>query len=189
LDKWPWVTHTGSVTSSPRTANDDGPGTGEDLRRSAHGDREAFARVYDRTVAGVYGLVLRMLRDPVRAQEVVRETYLDAWSQAHRYDPCQGSASAWITGLAHRRAVARVRAVGRLTLSDATAEPTRETSPEVRAAWSGLSAQEARALDLTYVRGASFQEAAGFLDVLPSVVTSLLRQGLLRLRDSQAPAA
>ena len=146
------MTHTGSVTSSSRTANDDGAGTGEDLRRSAHGDREAFARVYDRTVARVYGLALRMLRDPVRAQEVTRETYLDAWSQAHRYDPTEGSASAWITGLAHRRAVARVRAVGGRTLSDATAEPTGETSPDARAAWSALSAQEARALDLTYLR-------------------------------------
>lgn len=177
------------MTSSPRTATDDGAGAAEDLRRSAHGDREAFARVYDRTVAGVYGLVLRMLRDPARAQEVTRETYLDAWSQAHRYDPSQGSAAAWITGLAHRRTVARVRAVGRRTSSDATARPTRETAPDVRAAWSGLSAQEARALDLTYWHGASFQDAAGFLDVPPSVVTGLLRQGLLRLRGSQAPAA
>ena len=183
------MTHTGSVTSCPRTANDDGAGTGDDLRRSALGDREAFARVYDRTVARVYGLVLRMLRDPVRAQEVTRETYLDAWAQAHRYDPTEGSASAWLTSLAHRRALARVRAVGGGTLSEATAEPTGETSPGARAAWSALSAPEARALDLTYLRGASFLDAAEILDVAPGAVTSLLRQGLLRLRDSPAPAA
>ena len=175
LDKPTAVTHTGPVTTS-RTVSDEGAATAEDLRRCAGGDSDALARLYDATAARVYGLVLRTLGDPVRAQEVTRQTYLDVWSQAHRYDPARGSASTWITGLAHRRVLAGVRsAAGPGPAATGAATST------------VLSREQARALDLTYFGGATCGQAAEVLDVPVGAVRDLLRHGLRRLRDSADP--
>ena len=180
------MTHTGRVTSSSRTAAVEGGGSAEDVRRCAHGDRDALARLYDRTAPRVYGLALRTLGDPATAQEVTRETYLEVWSQAHRYEPAHGSASAWIAGIAHRRAVERVRAVPAPTVATADIAWGPSHRP---AGWAVLSAEQARALQVTYVNGSTCREAAELLDVPPGTIASLLRQGLLRLRNSHAPAA
>ena len=89
------------------------PDLGELFRRSARGDESAFAAVYDATAARVHGLVLRVIRDPAQAEEVTQETFLEAWRIASRFDPDRGSALAWLLTLAHRRAVERLRTIGR----------------------------------------------------------------------------
>ncbi len=80
------------------------------LRRVARGDAEAFAGLYDATSARIYGLVIRILRDPGYSEETTQDVYAQVWRCAAEYDPEQGSALAWLMTLAHRRAVDRVRA-------------------------------------------------------------------------------
>jgi DNA-directed RNA polymerase specialized sigma24 family protein len=55
----------------------------------------------------VYGLCTRVLRDPAQAGEVAQEVLVEVWRTATRFDERRGSASAWITTIAHRRAVDR----------------------------------------------------------------------------------
>src|SRR5690348_15913128 len=82
-----------------------------DLKAASRGDQQAFARVYDATSAKMYGLVLRVLRNPAMAEEVTQECFLEIWRQSARYEAERGSALAWMLTIAHRRAVDRVRAV------------------------------------------------------------------------------
>src|SRR5215216_5127524 len=77
------------------------------MTRCATGDQLAFAEIYDLTVRRVYGTALRVLRSPDHAEEV----YLEVWNQARRYLREKGSVVSWITTMAHRRAVDRVRSV------------------------------------------------------------------------------
>src|SRR5215213_1251148 len=77
----------------------------------ATGDQLAFAELYDLTVRRVYGTALRVLRSPEHAEEVTQEVYLEVWNQARRYVREKGSVVSWITTMAHRRAVDRVRSV------------------------------------------------------------------------------
>src|SRR5699024_10150668 len=49
------------------------------LGRLADGDRDAFAEFYRVTSSRVYGMVLRVLRDPGYAEETVQEVYLQVW--------------------------------------------------------------------------------------------------------------
>src|ERR1700757_2247710 len=80
------------------------------LDRVAHGDRAAFATVYDLTKTRVYGLVMRVLRDPGYSEETTQDVYLEVWRTAPAYDPAKGTALAWLLTVAHRRAIDRVRA-------------------------------------------------------------------------------
>jgi RNA polymerase sigma-70 factor (ECF subfamily) len=79
------------------------------LRRVARRDADAFAALYDHTRSRVYGLVIRVLRDPGYSEETTQEIYLEVWRSAGAYDPAKGSALSWLLTMAHRRAVDRVR--------------------------------------------------------------------------------
>jgi RNA polymerase sigma-70 factor (ECF subfamily) len=46
------------------------------LKRSGRGDKDAFAELYDATSARVYGLAVRVVRDPAQAEEVAQESFL-----------------------------------------------------------------------------------------------------------------
>lgn len=47
--------------------------------------------MYDATAGPVYGLILRVVRSPQLAAEVLQEVYLMAWQQAARFDPDRGT--------------------------------------------------------------------------------------------------
>ena len=84
---------------------------GELVLRSARGHEDAFAELYDLTSSRIYGVVLRVLRSADHAAEVTQEVYVEIWRQSARYAPEKGSVLGWMTTMAHRRAVDRVRSV------------------------------------------------------------------------------
>src|SRR4051794_41892371 len=70
---------------------------------SSRGHEEAFAELYDRTSQRIYGIILRVLRSPDHAAEVMQEVYVEVWRQSARYSREKGSVIAWMTTMAHRR--------------------------------------------------------------------------------------
>ena len=48
------------------------------LDRSARGQEEAFAELYDATSSRIYGVVLKVLRSPDLAAEVTQEVYVES---------------------------------------------------------------------------------------------------------------
>ena len=170
-----------------------------DLRAASRGDQQAFARVYDATSTKMYGLVLRVLRNPAMAEEVTQECYLEIWRQATRYEAEQGSALAWMLTIAHRRAVDRVRAVeaadrrdvhyeqsSHTAAHDSTAEAaeSRIEALRVRAALQGLTEAQREAIELAYFGGYTHTEVAAMLDLPLGTAKTRIRDGLIRLRDT-----
>ena len=100
------------------------------LKRSGRGDEAAFAQLYDAAAARVYGLALRVVRDPAQAEEVTQEAFLDVWRTAARYDPARGSAISWLLTIVHRKAVDRVRA------AEAVHPPRRRRTTTATTRWS-----------------------------------------------------
>jgi RNA polymerase sigma-70 factor, ECF subfamily len=82
-------------------------GAAELLRRSGHGDEAAFTALYDQTCLRLFGLVLKVLKDPASAEQVTQEVYLHLWRNSGRYDAERGSALAWMITTAHRAAADR----------------------------------------------------------------------------------
>ena len=168
------------------------------LGRCARGDDRAFAEFYDLTASRVYGLVLRVVRAPDLAAEVTQEIYLEVWQTSARYRPERGSVWAWLTTLAHRRAVDRVRSVERERHRDsrwAAEEFDAERDQTWQQAESSLEAERVRrgmeeltglqreALQLAYYGGYTQQQVASLLEVPLGTVKSRMRDGLTRLRD------
>lgn len=71
----------------------------EAMTRLAAGDRDAFQAVYDRAWPEVRGLALRLLRDPVAAEDAAQDALLKVFERASVFDP-ERDALPWILGTA-----------------------------------------------------------------------------------------
>jgi RNA polymerase sigma-70 factor, ECF subfamily len=170
---------------------------GDLLTSVARGDQDAFERVYDEVSGPVYGLALRIVRDPAQSEEVAQEVLVDVWRTASRYEPGRGSAMSWVMMLAHRRAVDRVRSaqaaadreqrVGRSTgpAYDEVAEnvQVRLEREQVRRCMSTLTDTQRESVSLAYYSGYTYREVAELLKVPLGTIKTRMRDGLIRLRD------
>lgn len=168
------------------------------LRRVARGDERAFADVYELVSPTVYGLVLRILRDPAQAEEVAQEVLVEVWRTACRYDDRRGSPKAWVMTLAHRRAVDRVRSEQASTEREARAaaadtnRPYDEVSEEattriegerVRRCLDTLTELQCQSVRLAYYGGYTYREVSRLLTTPLGTIKTRMRDGLIRLRD------
>lgn len=175
------------------------PELAELLAASARGDEQAFAALYDRTGARVYGMVLRVVRDPAQAAEVTQDVYLQVWREAARFDPGLGAVPTWLLMIAHRRAVDRVRSARSATQREDRYAATHTDRPydevseraqanleaqRVRNALHGLTDAQREAISLAYFAGYTHREVAALLDLPLGTAKTRIRDGLIRLRDA-----
>ncbi len=185
------MTSPGAGAVSRRTADDA-------LSRVARGDLTAFGDLYDALAPAVHGTVMAVLRDPDHAAEVTQEVMVEVWRSATRFDAALGSARAWVTTMAHRRAVDRVRAVQAQRSRDQRAldhDLPREfdvvaeqaegnlEAERVRHCLGGLTPTQREAVVLAYYDGRTYREVADQLAAPLPTVKSRIRDGLTRLRD------
>ncbi|GAA1777226.1 sigma-70 family RNA polymerase sigma factor [Nocardioides hankookensis] len=188
-----------SADGAPGAAPGASPDLSDLLRRAGRADEAAFAVLYDAISPRVYGLALRVVRDPAQAEEVTQEALLEIWRTAGRYDPDRGSPFAWILTITHRKAVDRVRSAEASTRRDTTYhqghQPTEsDTTAEaveasleahrVRAALKTLTEVQQEAIGLAYFGGYTHTEVATMLDLPVGTAKTRIRDGLIRLRDA-----
>jgi RNA polymerase sigma-70 factor (ECF subfamily) len=101
---------------------------GDQVRQTQMGDVAAFEALYRRHVGRVYGLCLRLARDPGRAEELVQEVFLRVWE---RGDPSRSEPEfdAWIRRVAINLALSDVRAKGRRTRLETPVEDPDQWTP------------------------------------------------------------
>jgi RNA polymerase sigma-70 factor, ECF subfamily len=172
------------------------------LGRVARGDSAAFATLYDLTKTRVYGLVMRVLRDPGYSEETTQEVYLEVWRTASGYDSAKGSALAWLLTMAHRRAVDRVRAeqagsrresrYGAATAGPATAsahDPVADSAVagderrRVTECLDALTEAQRQCIELAYYQGLTYSEVSQRLAANLSTIKSRIRDALRGLRN------
>lgn len=177
----------------------DGARLAELVARSSRGHEDAFSELYDLTASRMYGLVLRILRSADHAAEVTQEVFVEVWRQSARYAPDKGSVLAWMSTIAHRRAVDRVRSVTSEVARDehyAITTVVREADnvwedveqtldvERVRKGMASLTAIQREALGLAYFGGYTQTQVASMLKLPVGTVKTRIRDGLIGLRDA-----
>lgn len=166
------------------------------LRATGRGDRVAFGRLFDEFGPQTYGLVVRIVGNGPRTEEVVQETWLQIWREAARFDPARGGARGWILTIARRRAVDAMRHDRAEVVRDlnyhaqqppdfdrvSEAVVDADESRRVRRCLDGLTDLQREAIDLAYYGGLTYAQVAERLAVNPATVKTRIRDGLRRLR-------
>ncbi|HJR43208.1 MAG TPA: sigma-70 family RNA polymerase sigma factor [Gemmatimonadaceae bacterium] len=176
------------------------------IRRMANGEESALGELYDQWVTLVHSLAAHLLRDQDEAEEVVEETFWQAWRQAGRYDASRGAVSTWLTTIARSRALDRLRARRRVreepwsrlaldgeadriapaeagTADPLTAAEMAERRALVRNALGRLPAEQREVLELAYFGGLSQSEIAERTGLPLGTVKTRARLALEKLRD------
>src|ERR1700680_600056 len=96
-------------------------GMGWRLAPMPKGDAASFERLYDAPRARLYGVMLRILRRPDLAAEVMPDAYTRIWRSAADFDPRIATPITWMVAIARGRALDLVRSQG--ATEEATGAP------------------------------------------------------------------
>jgi RNA polymerase sigma-70 factor (ECF subfamily) len=165
----------------------------------ARQDERALERLYDRYGRATYSLVLKMLRDPARAEEITQEVFLKLWQRPSSYVAGRGPFATWLLSVAHHRTVDELRARRHDTLPLMEEEnPTRELIDDgtdladaawireqrvaVRLALETLPGSQRHAIELAYFAGLTQREIADRLGEPLGTIKTRTRLALQKLR-------
>jgi RNA polymerase sigma-70 factor (ECF subfamily) len=163
------------------------------VERARAGDTRAFERLYREHTGRVYGLCLRMTREPQTAEDCTQETFINAWRALAGFET-RSSFGTWLhriavnVALAKRRKAARAEPIADLEVEEEGAEPvwTWETPVEVQEIEDAIGAlpEGARdALVLHALYGYSHTEAAQMLGVAEGTCKAQLHRARRLLRE------
>jgi RNA polymerase sigma-70 factor (ECF subfamily) len=180
------------------------------LASMARGDERAAAMLYDRHSAVVYGLALRILGEPMDAEEVALEAFTQLWRTSSAFDASRGSVMGWLTTITRTRALDAVRArkrrerlssssVGYDVIATSLGSSPRgadvaldekERATSVASALGLLPEPQRRVIELAFFEGLTHLEVAERLREPLGTVKTRIRLGMNKLRDvlpSMAP--
>ena len=163
------------------------------VERARAGDTRAFERLYREHVGRVYGLCLRMTRDPAIAEDCTQETFINAWKALARFET-RSSLGTWLHRIAVNATLAKRRKASVVMESISTededeaieSEWTLETPLEVNeieAAIEQLPEGARDVLVLHAIYGYSHLEAAEMLGVAEGTCKAQLHRARGLLRD------
>jgi RNA polymerase sigma-70 factor (ECF subfamily) len=171
------------------------------IRRMCDADETALGALYDRWMRSLYSLVVHLLKDPDEAEDVVEETFWQAWRRASSYEPSRGAVSTWLLTIGRRRALDRLRAKARRREDPLTREgqvlaeiPSPLPDPSqtaegaerrayVLAALRELPDEQREVLELGYFQGMTQSEIAELTGQPLGTVKTRMRLAMQKLRE------
>jgi RNA polymerase sigma-70 factor, ECF subfamily len=171
--------------------------SGELLPRIAQGEQQAFAQCLREYGGLIWGIARRFSPTRADAEDAAQDVFLHLWRNARHFDPGRGSEAAFIATLARRVLISRFRGSQRRPQEvplDALPEeapiqsgpPEAETCAEAAlaaAALAQLPADQQQIIGLAVLQGLSHSEIAALTGRPLGTVKSLLRRGLMLVRE------
>lgn len=179
------------------------------LARMAGGDEAALSQLYDRFAATLFSVAFRVSGERADAEEIVLDSFSQAWREAAKFRQERGSVIAWLTMICRSRALDLVRArrrrerladqagagsseareapaMGQSISADQDVERS-ERCRMVAHALEDLPDSQRRALELAYFEGLSQSEIAERLGEPLGTVKTRVRTAMQKLRDTLRP--
>jgi RNA polymerase sigma-70 factor (ECF subfamily) len=165
----------------------------EQLKKS---DERALSELYDKYSAAIYSVILKMIKDEGKAQDILQETFLTVWEKAEQYDSSKGRFYTWVFRIARNKTLNILRKNEPLIQSDDLSvyknkEDAVRIDPkflELNGAITQLELHHRQAIELVYFRGFTHREAHQEMDVPLGTFKSYVRQALKQLKASYAKA-
>jgi RNA polymerase sigma-70 factor (family 1) len=157
------------------------------LNRLKAGDRDAFAKLYDRYSDRIYGKLLKLTQADFLADELLQDTFVKLWEKRHLIDS-ELSIKAWLYKVAENevymfyRKLARDKRLQEQLVSVFTEAYShteediylKESRALLEKAIEQLSPQRREVFKLCKVEGRSYDETAQLLNISTSTVSNHL---------------
>jgi RNA polymerase sigma-70 factor (ECF subfamily) len=166
------------------------------LFRVARGDQRAVRECIDEFGGLVWAIARRMTRSRADAEDAVQEIFVDVWRSAGRFDPAQGSEKVFITTIARRRLIDRIRRsrMNAMMDSDEVLEDLRFAQPgnegEIRVdaeqaatVVARLRPDQLKVLRMGLLEGMTHSEIARATGMPLGTVKTQMRRGLIQVRE------
>ena len=166
------------------------------MKRTALGDREAFAAIIHRHQRWVLSVAYRFLADRSQAEDAGQEVFLRLWRHAARYRP-DTALEAYLRTLTVNYCLDLRRKPKLLALADGE-EPQGEGDPHqnlaaaerrsvLDSALQSLAPAQRMAIVLFHLEGLAVKEVARLLETSPKAAESLLSRARAALRERLEP--
>lgn len=162
------------------------------IEATAAGDRAAFRALYDRSAPRLLAAAGRVLGRRDLAEEAVQEAYISIWEKASTYKREAGAPLAWMSTIARRRAIDRLRASPWLKREapdedierafDKLAERNDVDSIALKECLDELESKPRDAILSAYIFGMTHSELARARSMPLGTVKTVIRRGILQLR-------
>lgn len=171
------------------------------IARTAKQDRSAFEQLYRETSRRLYGVALRIVREPSLAQDVIQDAFIRLWRYAHTFNPDLSAPETWLHQIVRNRALDMVTqqpqnitsmpleqfgdeesddAEGSLEASTQDADNAEHEA--VRGCLAMLEGKYRQVLTLAFNHGMSHAEIAEHIGVPLGTVKTWSRRGLAELK-------
>jgi RNA polymerase sigma-70 factor, ECF subfamily len=185
----------------------DGQSLQELLARTARGDHAAFAVVYERTHAHLFGVALRMLGREHAAEDVLQEAFVSVWKSAALYRSNiagqEVQPMTWLIAIVRNKALDALRSRARRNETElpqeaggddgeASLQASGASSLEllsqatvalqIEGCLGGLDGSHRQSLALAYYQGLSHSEVAAQMGAPLGSVKAWIRRGLEKLK-------
>jgi len=170
------------------------------IRQIAEGNKLAMRALFARHQLKVYRFALRILRDGAAAEDVVSETFVDAWQHAGRFEG-RSTVSTWLLGIArhkalsacNRRSTESLDCEVALNVVDPANDPEvelgrKDTGKLIRRCLGALSPEHAEIIDLVYYQEKSIKEIVEILGIPENTVKTRMFYARKRLAALVAAA-
>ncbi|HEV1999030.1 MAG TPA: sigma-70 family RNA polymerase sigma factor [Xanthobacteraceae bacterium] len=160
----------------------------------AEGDRDALHRLYVLSAPRLYGVTLRILREPALAQDALVRAYARIWQAAGSFDPRIAELDRWMVAIARQAALQVARGRSELTFDRTASERDEAAEPAAPGTISAdlrtllnclaeLSGDLRRMILLAYYDGWSREALAVEFDAPAATIRTWLLRSLEQLRQ------
>lgn len=155
-------------------------------------NERALSLLYDKYAGAIYSVIIKMVRDEGKAQNLLQDTFMTVWDKAESYDANKGRFYTWVFRIARNKTLNFLRKVEPLiqtddfsvydSKEDAISIDTKYL--ELNGAITSLEAHHKEAIELVYFKGLTHKEAHQQMDVPLGTFKSYVRQALKQLRQT-----
>lgn len=175
------------------------------MAAAARGDHAAFAQVYERTHAHLFGVALRILGRHQSAEDVLQEAFINIWKNAAAYRSNVGGQDiqpmTWLIAIVRNKALDALRSRTRRQETELGEEQgegasTQAAAPSaldlfsaatqalhIEGCMGGLDGTHRQSLALAYYQGLTHSEVAAQMGAPLGSVKAWIRRGLDKLKD------
>ena len=162
--------------------------------RLRNNDINAFNTLYWEYHAAVYANALKLIKDPVIAEDIVQEVFVTVWGKRHTIDPEQDLVG-WLFVISYHKTIDQLKRKLKEALTHknisisiedhsilVNADLKEEQLTAIEEAMDQLSPQKRKVFELCKVQGRTYKKAAEELHISKYTVKEYLSEALVSIR-------